>query len=119
MDLLINNSCCFGLYVEDSAGPKQIGFARVVTDYATLAYLTDVLVDEEYRGSGLGKWLIKCVDEVVGAMEDLRRYLLLTSKGSRTIPFYEGFGLSATSLDQDGLVCMVKTGPGATKHFRE
>lgn len=114
MALLIENSECFGLYEESTSGRKQVGFARIVTDYATLAYLTDVIVSEEHRGGGLGKWLIKCVDERVEKMEDLRRFILLTGKGSKAIPFYQGFGLSETTLDRDGLVLMVKTGPGAT-----
>lgn len=118
LNLLIANSCSFGVYLQppdasNDKNPKQIGLARLVTDYATLAYLTDVLILEEHRGGGLGRWLIGCVDEVVQAMPDLRRFLLLTSKGSKTVPFYEGFGLSAASLEADGLCVMVKKGPGA------
>lgn len=50
-------SICFGIY----DGDEQAGFARVVTDYATFYWLCDVFVAEEYRGKGLGKWLIECV----------------------------------------------------------
>ena len=53
----IQNSLCFGLYEEK----KQIGFARVITDYATFGYLGDVYVLESARGLGLGKWLMECV----------------------------------------------------------
>jgi len=53
----IENSLCFGLY----CGEEQVGFARVVTDYGTFAWLCDVYVLETYRGRGLGKWLIECV----------------------------------------------------------
>jgi GNAT superfamily N-acetyltransferase len=49
----IEHSLCFGLY----AGREQIGFARVVTDYATFAYLADVYVLEKHRGHGLSKWM--------------------------------------------------------------
>lgn len=49
----IENSVCFSLY----KGEEQIGFARVVTDFASVAYLADVIIDEQYRGQGLGKWL--------------------------------------------------------------
>jgi GNAT superfamily N-acetyltransferase len=55
----LQNSLCFGLYDHD----VQIGFARVITDYATMAYLCDVYVLEEYRGRGLGKWLVATVLE--------------------------------------------------------
>ena len=53
----IQHSFCFGLY----EGKKQIGFARVITDYATFGYLGDVYVLENARGLGLGKWLMECV----------------------------------------------------------
>lgn len=51
------SSICFGIY----DGDEQAGFARVVTDYATFYWLCDVFVAEEYRGNGLGKWLIECI----------------------------------------------------------
>lgn len=69
----IENSICFGLYHHD----RQIGFARVVSDQATFAYLGDVFVIEEFRGRGLSKWLM----EVVVAHPDLqglRRWVLAT-----------------------------------------
>ena len=50
----IKNSLCFGVY-EDN---KQVGFARVISDYATTAYLKDVFILEPYRGQGLGKWFV-------------------------------------------------------------
>ena len=53
----IQNSLCFGLYLRD----EQIGFARAVTDYATMFWLADVFVLEDYRGQGLGVWLVECV----------------------------------------------------------
>lgn len=55
----VKNSLCFGLYENGS----QIGFARAVTDYATFYWLCDVFVLEEYRGRGLGTWLVKTVVE--------------------------------------------------------
>ena len=70
----IANSLNFGLFHHES----QIGFARVITDYATIAYLGDVFVLPEYRGHGLSKWLM----DVVMAYPDvqgLRRWVLLTS----------------------------------------
>ena len=56
----LQHSECFGLYDEEKEG-KQIGFARVITDYATFAYLADVFVLESYQGRGLGKWLVRTV----------------------------------------------------------
>lgn len=52
----IANSLCFGVY----EGEKQIGFARVITDYATFAYLADVFIIESHRGKGLSKFLMQC-----------------------------------------------------------
>lgn len=54
----IDGSMCFGLYDSDGA---QVGFARVITDYATIGYLADVFVLDEHRGRGLGVWLIDVV----------------------------------------------------------
>ena len=51
----IENSICFGIYRDE----VQIGFARCVTDYATFYWLADVIVDDEYRGQGLGKVLVE------------------------------------------------------------
>ena len=51
----IKNSLCFGAYLEDG---RQIAFARVITDYVTSYYLCDVVVDEPYRGVGIGTALV-------------------------------------------------------------
>ena len=51
----IENSICFGIYIDE----KQVGFARCVTDYAAFYWLADVIIDEEYRGQGLGKFLVE------------------------------------------------------------
>ncbi|HVY66326.1 MAG TPA: GNAT family N-acetyltransferase [Gammaproteobacteria bacterium] len=73
VDKSIEGSLCFGLL----DGDRQIGFARVVTDRATLAYLADVFVLPEYRGQGLGKWLIECVVSHP-ELQGLRRWILGT-----------------------------------------
>ncbi len=57
MERSIRHSLNFGMY----QGTAQVGFARVVTDYATYAYLNDVFVLPAHQGQGLGKWLIECV----------------------------------------------------------
>jgi GNAT superfamily N-acetyltransferase len=69
----IENSLCFGLY----DGGRQIGFARVVSDFATFAYIGDVYVLEEYRGRGLSKWLMRTVVEHP-QLQGLRRWVLAT-----------------------------------------
>jgi GNAT superfamily N-acetyltransferase len=82
----IDNSLSFGIY----RGEQQIGFARVVTDYATFAWLADVFVLEEYRGRRLGRWLI----EVILAhpqLQGFRRWALATKDAHE---LYRGFGFN-------------------------
>jgi GNAT superfamily N-acetyltransferase len=84
LERAIRHSLCFGLY----EGERQIGFARVVTDRATFAYLCDVFLLDAYRGRGLGTWLM----ESIAAHPDLsglRRWLLATRDAH---PFYERLG---------------------------
>jgi GNAT superfamily N-acetyltransferase len=69
----IENSLCFGVY----RGEEQAGFARVVTDRATFAYLADVFVLEEHRGRGIGKWLVEVILSHPD-LQGLRRWMLAT-----------------------------------------
>lgn len=69
----INGSLCFGIYHRE----KQVGFARVITDEATFAYLCDVFVDEDHRGKGLSKWLMKTIVDYP-TLQGLRRFMLAT-----------------------------------------
>ncbi len=69
----IENSLCFGVYHRG----KQVGFARVITDYATTAYIGDVFILEPYRGRGLGKRLVKAIVEHA-ELEGLRLWFLGT-----------------------------------------
>ncbi|TAK98601.1 MAG: N-acetyltransferase [Verrucomicrobia bacterium] len=79
----LQNSLCFGLF----DGAAQVGLARVVTDYATFAYLCDVYVLESHRGRGLGKWLIECV-MAHPQLQGLRRFSLVTRDAHK---LYEPF----------------------------
>lgn len=69
----LQNSLCFGLF----DGRRQVGFARVVSDRATFAYLADVYVLEEHRGRGLATWLMECV-LAHPQLQGLRRWALVT-----------------------------------------
>ena len=83
----LDNSLNFGLHEND----RLIGFARVVTDYATFAWIADVFVLPEHRGQGLSKWLM----EVIVSHPDLqgfRRWVLAT-KDAHSL--YAGFGFIA------------------------
>lgn len=77
------NSLNFGLF----DGDRQIGFTRLVTDYCTYAYMTDVVVAEEHRGKGLGKWMMEAV-LAHPDLKDMRRIALLTLDA---MPFYDSF----------------------------
>jgi len=69
----IENSLCFGLYADG----KQVGFARVISDCATYAYIGDVFVLDSFRGRGLGKWLMECIMRHP-RLQGLRRWSLVT-----------------------------------------
>ena len=86
----IENSLCFGVYL----GNQQVGFARVITDGATFAYLADVFVLEDYRGRGLSKRLM---DAIVNHphLQGLRRWMLSTRDAHRLYAQY-GFTSLAT-----------------------
>jgi len=82
----IKHSLSFGVY----HGARQIGFARVVTDYATFAWLADVFVLEEQRGQGLGKWLIEVIISHP-ELQGFRRWLLATRDAHE---LYQRFGFT-------------------------
>ena len=69
----VENSLCFGVYEQG----KQIGFARVVSDRTTFAWLCDVFILKPYRGRGLGKWLVDCVLSHP-ELQNLRSWMLAT-----------------------------------------
>ncbi len=82
----IENSLCFGLYCAD----KQVGFARVVSDHATVAYVGDVFVLPGYQGLGLGKWLMETIIAHPD-LQNLRRWILATRDAHK---LYEKYGFS-------------------------
>lgn len=82
----IENSLNFGLYYKN----EQIGFARIISDYATIAYLGDVYILEKYRGNGLSKWLIHEIMEHPN-LQGLRRWILLTDTAEW---LYKKFGFT-------------------------
>lgn len=85
----IENSLCFGAYLDG----RQIGFARVVTDFATFANMVDVFVLPEYRGHGYGKQLVAAVLRHP-SLQRLRRFTLATSDAHS---LYARFGFTPLS----------------------
>ncbi len=87
VQLALENSLNFGLYKNN----EQVGFARVVTDYCTFAWLADVFVVEAHRGMGLSKWLMEVVINHPQLI-NMRRWILATKDAHG---LYEQFGFTA------------------------
>jgi len=85
----IDGSMCFGIFKDD----KQVGFARVVTDNATFAYLCDVFVLPQHRRLGLSKWLMQTIVKHP-ELQGLRRWSLATADAQE---LYKQFGFSVVS----------------------
>jgi GNAT superfamily N-acetyltransferase len=119
LQTMLINSLCFGIYSTtqlNQDNPSQIqhkliGFARLMTDYVTVNYLTDVYIIRAYRGRGFGVWLMECINEVFRDMPDLRGMILITQRGSKTEGFYRKY-LGMGDLADDGF-CMDRKGKGA------
>lgn len=96
MKKVMDNSLNFGLFHND----KQVGFARVITDYHTFSYLCDVIIDEDYRGRGLGKLLMKEVLEYPPLIT-MKRWLLFTKDAHG---LYEHFGFTKDDMPERTMV---------------
>ena len=83
----MENSLCFGIYTRD----RQVGFARVISDFATYAYIADVFVLDAFRGRGLGKWLMESIMRHP-RLQGLRRWSIVTSDAHG---LYAQFGFKA------------------------
>ena len=100
----IENSLCFGVLSSDALGNEsQVGFARLITDKATFAYLADVFILEEHRGHGLSKKMMK---KIIGhpELQGLRRMMLATRDAHG---LYEQFGF--TSLTEQKMFMQLWT----------
>ncbi|MCJ1229519.1 hypothetical protein MMC12_006186 [Toensbergia leucococca] len=126
----LDNSFNLGLYLDEVSTtgavglatppkPEQIGLARIITDYTTFAYLTDVYVVPEEQGKGLGKWLIACVDEVLKAMGDLRGAHLFTGEGKKEEFYEREMGMKRLEQGERGLVFMRRAGEGEVGRMRD
>ncbi|WP_114764532.1 GNAT family N-acetyltransferase [Vibrio rhodolitus] len=84
----ISHSVCFSLFVDE----HQIGFARVVTDFASVAYLADLIIHQDYRGQGLGKWLVQTI---VDDPRWVSKFQFLVTDDAHSL--YGKFGFSGSS----------------------
>lgn len=89
----IAHSLCFGAYDEDA---RQIGFARIISDFATFAYLADVFVVPEQRGRGVGKQLMAAIREHT-ELQGLRRWMLATRDAH---DLYRQYGFSGVAAPE-------------------
>ncbi|KAK4042349.1 N-acetyltransferase [Parachaetomium inaequale] len=143
LQLCVEQSLCFGLYAhgegqegspqpqeggdgggadsiatkqgaEKTPPPPMVGFARLVTDHTTFAYLTDVYVLPPHQGRGLGRWMMGCLDETLEKWQDLRRCLLLT-RDAAAVRMY-GATIGAREMRQasssGGLFVLERVGRG-------
>jgi GNAT superfamily N-acetyltransferase len=99
----LKNSLVFGLY----DGSRQIGLARVISDYSIFAYLCDVFIHEDYRGQGLGKWLMQTILDYPD-LQGLRRWVLVTRDAHG---LYQQYGF-ASLQDPKGWMEMIRSFAG-------
>ncbi|MBT2771854.1 GNAT family N-acetyltransferase [Halomonas sp. ISL-60] len=88
VERMVAGSICFSLY----RGTTQIGFGRAVTDSATFTWVADIVVESEYRGTGLGQWMMECLvthPSVKGTQ------MVLQTRDAQGL--YEKFGFSGNS----------------------
>ncbi|QYK02060.1 GNAT family N-acetyltransferase [Shewanella psychrotolerans] len=84
----IDNSVCFSVY----KAKEQIGFGRVVTDYATFGYIADVIIDTEHKGNGIGKWLM---DVIVNDERWKGKFLMLATDDAHSL--YKKYGFQGST----------------------
>ncbi|KAK0641020.1 hypothetical protein B0T16DRAFT_206142 [Cercophora newfieldiana] len=109
----VRNSLCFGIYTSNndgSAGTKMVAFARLITDYVTFGYLTDVYVLREFQGKGLGKWMMTCLKEVLDGWETLRRCVLFTGDAEAVRLYETTLGMKDVREGGNGLIIMQMMG---------
>jgi GNAT superfamily N-acetyltransferase len=88
MQRAVENALNFGLY----CGEEMVGYARIVTDYATFSWLCDVVIVPQHRGHGLGKWLVECIVNHP-ELKDQRRIMLATRDAHELYRVHGGFEL--------------------------
>ncbi|MBI1933395.1 MAG: GNAT family N-acetyltransferase [Ignavibacteriales bacterium] len=88
----VENSFCFGVYYKSD----QVGFARLITDFTSFAYLADVFILEEFRGKGLSKWLMKTIIDFP-ELQSLRGWMLKTTDAHE---LYKKFGFTSPKFPE-------------------
>jgi len=94
----------------------MIAFARVITDYTTFGYLTDVYVSLEYQGRGLGRWMMTCLDEVLSKWPLLRRFLILSGSPKAVSLYGDTLGATDIRKKETDLIYLERVGAAGVKH---
>ncbi|KAL1637714.1 hypothetical protein SLS58_009140 [Diplodia intermedia] len=112
LETIMKTSLWYGLHLQtqqpatieratpDPSTLKQIGMARLITDHATIFFLTDVFVLPEHQGKGLAKWMMRCIKEGTDALPAVRRVMCMAKRAPHAIKFYED-ALGAEVHDQE------------------
>ena len=100
----IQHSLCFGAFAEH----ELVGFARVITDYATFAYVADVFVTPEHRGRGVSKLIMNAMRKHP-SLQGLRRWHLVTRDAHE---LYEQYGFRALSKPERHMECVIENAYG-------
>ncbi|KAG4415348.1 hypothetical protein IFR04_011497 [Cadophora malorum] len=140
MRAFLDHNLCFGVFslpspptTEEASSGKSmnplpsdatfIGFGRLMTDFVTMAYLTDVFIQPAHQGKGLGRWMLSCIQESLESMPHLRGSMLYTGDWKRSVPLYEemlGMSVLEGKRTEDGggegLASMLKTWKGSPLH---
>ncbi|KAH7397223.1 acetyltransferase [Pyrenochaeta sp. MPI-SDFR-AT-0127] len=104
---MLDNSLTLGIYfLSDTDTKTPIGMARLITDYTTLAYLTDVYLQPSHRAFGLGKWIIHCCREIALQIPDLRFMMLLTGSEQAQKLYRRELGMHLVDGQEEPLACM-------------
>ena len=118
LERMISGSTCFGILQHASNTGRHIeqvsqlvGFGRFITDGVTVVYVTDVYVLEAYRSRGLSKFLLKCMNEYLDTMPDLRGTIMIVKHGSRADTLYRSH-FAMHDLDKESIL-LDRKGPGA------
>lgn len=96
----VENSTCYGVF---AGNDHLIGFARIITDFVTTFYLMDVVIEESYRGHGIGRMLMNEIMKDVGHL-----YGILHTDNAQK--FYEAYGFHVTATSENGERIMEKEG---------
>jgi len=102
IDRSLDHSLVFSLF----HGGRQVGLARIVTDYATFAWLCDVFIEGDHRGNGLGQWLMSVVSDHPD-LQGLKRWFLATS---RSHSLYARFGFKPLPNPERFMLKILETG---------